>query len=41
MSSSRKRYTFRRFIWDLFLTCITGGLYLLWKFFKLVRNSGN
>jgi hypothetical protein len=37
----RKRYTIRRFCWDLFLTCITGGLWFFWKVYKAVHNGGN
>jgi hypothetical protein len=33
-----RRYTFGRFLLDLFLTVITHGLWLLWLLFKFLRS---
>lgn len=35
----RKRYGFWRFMLDLTLTYITGGLWLLWLFIKFLRSN--
>jgi hypothetical protein len=36
----KQKYGFWRFILDLFLVCITGGLWLVWLLFKFLgKNS--
>jgi hypothetical protein len=35
----QKRYGIGRFIFDVFMTCITGGLWLLWLLFKFFRTN--
>lgn len=34
----RKRYGFWNFIGDAILTCLTGGLWLIWVFVREMRN---
>lgn len=34
----RRRYGFFHFLWDIFMTCITGGLWLIWIFVREMRN---
>lgn len=34
-----KKYTLGKFILDLFLTSITGGLWLIWILFRFLRNN--
>ena len=34
-----RRYTIGSFIFDLFMCCITGGLWLIWIFVREMRNS--
>lgn len=33
------RYTFWNFILDVILTCLTGGLFLIWIFVREVRRQ--
>jgi hypothetical protein len=33
----RRTYGFFRFMWDLFLICITGGFWLIWIFVREMR----
>ncbi len=33
----RKSYGFFAFLFDLFMTCITGGLWLIWIFVREMR----
>lgn len=33
---TRRPYTFGSFLFDLFLTFLTGGLWLVWKLFKFL-----
>ncbi|QPL14722.1 membrane protein [Gordonia phage Schwartz33] len=35
--SIRKRYGFINFVLDVLLTCITGGLWLIWIFCREMR----
>lgn len=35
--STKKKYGLGRFMVDIFLTCITGGLWLFWLIFKFLR----
>ena len=39
MSNNNKKYGFWRFMWDLFLFCITGGLWGLWLLFRHLRKN--
>ena len=32
-----KKYTFWNFLFDVFMTSITGGLWLLWLFIKYLK----
>lgn len=34
---TRKRYSFLAFLFDLFMVCITGGLWLIWIFVREMR----
>lgn len=34
----RKRYGFWRFVFDAFMTMITGGFWLIWIFVREMRN---
>lgn len=34
----RKRYGFWKFLFDVFMTTITGGLWLIWIFVREMRN---
>lgn len=34
----RKRYTFWKFVGDALMTCFTGGLWLIWCFFRYIGN---
>lgn len=36
--NKRKRYGFWNFFWDVFLTILTGGLWLIWIFVREMRN---
>ena len=36
--SSRKQYGCLSFLFDLFMVCITGGLWLIWIFVREMRN---
>jgi hypothetical protein len=33
-----KSYGFLNFVWDSFLTIVTGGLWLIWVFVREMRN---
>ena len=33
----KKSYGFFNFIWDVFMVCITGGLWLIWIFVREMR----
>lgn len=35
------RYGCLNFIFDIILTCITGGLWLIWVFCREMRRQGN
>lgn len=35
--NSRKKYGLGHFLFDVFMTAITGGLWLLWLLFKFFR----
>lgn len=35
--SNKKKYGLGRFMFDLIMTCATGGLWLLYKIFKATR----
>lgn len=35
-----KRYGCFSFIWDIFMTCLTGGLWLIWIFVREMRKRG-
>lgn len=35
----RKKYGFIHLLFDLFLVCITGGLWLFWLLIKFLRNG--
>ena len=35
----KKKYGVFNFLLDLFLTAITGGLWLVWLLFKLIRTN--
>lgn len=37
MSHCKRRYGFWRFMLDLVLTCLTGGLWLLWLVIRFLR----
>ncbi len=34
-----KQYTVRNFLWDLFMTAISGGLWLIWIFVREMRGN--
>lgn len=34
---TRKKYKFRNFVFDVVLTCITSGLWLIWVFCREMR----
>lgn len=34
----RNRYGFLNFVWDCFMTFLTGGLWLIWIFIREMRN---
>lgn len=36
--NNQKRYGLFRFLWDLFMIFITGGLWLIWIFVREMRN---
>lgn len=38
MSNRTKKYGIVNFIFDLFMICITGGLWLIWIFVREMRN---
>jgi len=38
LATPRKRYGFFSFIFDLFLTIFSGGLWLIWIFVREMRN---
>lgn len=38
MSNCRRRYTIFSFIFDIVMTCLTGGLWLIWIFVREMRN---
>lgn len=35
---NKKKYKLRNFAWDVFMTCITGGFWLIWIFCREKRN---
>lgn len=35
--SRRRNYGFTNFLGDVFMTCITGGLWLIWVFVREMR----
>lgn len=39
MSRSTKKYGFWHLILDLTLTCLTGGLWLVWLVIRFLRNG--
>jgi hypothetical protein len=38
MNGKRKKYGFWKFMGDLLMTAITGGLWLIWIFVREMRN---
>ncbi len=36
--STRRKYGFWKFLGDVFLTCLTGGFWLIWIFVREMRN---
>lgn len=34
-----RKYGVLNFVWDLFMTCITGGFWLIWVFVREMRNT--
>ena len=36
---TRKRYGFMNFLGDFFMTCITGGFWLIWIFVREMRKQ--
>lgn len=34
-----KRYTFLHFCGDIFMTIVTGGLWIIWLLFKFIRSN--
>lgn len=38
MSRSRRKYGLFAFLLDVILTCLTGGLWLIWIFVREMRN---
>lgn len=38
MRNRRKRYGICAFLFDIFMVCITGGLWLIWIFVREMRN---
>lgn len=34
-----KRYTFLHFCFDMIMAVVTGGLWLIWLFFKFLRSN--
>jgi hypothetical protein len=37
--SRKKKYGLHNFLFDAILTCVTGGLWLIWIFVREMRNN--
>lgn len=38
VTKTRRQYGFFHFLFDIFMCCITGGLWLIWIFVREMRN---
>jgi len=36
-SARKKKYKFRNFLFDILMTCLTGGFWLIWVFVREMR----